>query len=255
MLRWLRRLVCPDPDTDDGQALVAPGTTTRRVDGDPTAHITLRQTPALTDRHGRIPEEMAAAAIVSALALADLGAVVTYGFESVDVGTEQAACTDDDARDRYEDLVEAPDSDLQTARDANILLTNVVGGGCAQWWDKRTAAVGGRGLAERRAFELRGDDRYHHALQALLHELGHCLGSRHDHDTDTPGRQYPGTAWIYDGVWYFTPTVYRADGTPNRCGEAQPDREAHADLPQVTVHEYHDCAVELFRATLRDRGD
>jgi len=250
LIAALRRWLCREGNSVDRypQGLEAPGALTRRRSGDPTAHVTLRPTKALDDRHGRIPEEVAAATIASVLSYIGIGFEIAYGFESIDVGTEQASCTDDDAKDRYESVVKGWD---ESARDANILLTDAEGGGCAQWWDSRTAAVGFRGVDSRAPHQQEGGD-HSSKRQALLHELGHCLGASHDHDDSQSGNQSPGVGHNDDEreVWVYSPTMFNSAGVENRCGEQLPEREYDDALRR---HVYSNCAKELFKKSLRER--
>lgn len=253
-LSWL----CPDRDPEPDPrplALETPGTWTLERAGELVVDVTIRSTEQLHERTGRIPEEMAAVFLAGAFAQAGLGYRIRFGFDPVAIGTQHAACRDEDtespdAKDLFADRL----PDLAAARDANLILTDAAGGGCAQWWEPRCGAVGVRDLDARRAWTAEGSDDWHRAIQRIEHETGHCLGASHDHDP-APGRQYPGTVRLdHDRrEWRYSPTVYRADGTVNRCGEPQPDRAAYQDYEWIAVHEFHDCAIEVFEDELRRR--
>jgi hypothetical protein len=112
------------------------------------------------------------------------------------------------------------------------------------------AAVGAQNLDERREWTAEGSDQWHSAVQSLLHELGHCLGAHHDHDQGVEGDQHPGMARVEGDEYRYTPTVF-GGGVENRCGEwvpAEPDGAA-----MVRVHEYSDCAIEVFEEEMRKR--
>jgi hypothetical protein len=233
-------------------ALDTPGTWTLDQEGEFIVDVTLRLTERLYDRRGRIPEEMAAAAIATALAHAGLGYRIRFGFDPVALPTEQAACRDEseggDARDAYEPIVAEWS---ERARDANLVLTDAASGGCSLAAPPRAGCVGARTLAERRPWTREGQDDWHATIQAVLHELGHLLGASHDHDDEQAGRQHPGMGWNdHDQeVWRYTPTVFGND-VVNRCGERVPQREYETG---VRIHEYHDCAIEVFEAELTER--
>lgn len=255
LLRWLR----PGRDRDNAAdsatqpfALEAPGTWTLDRDGEFVADVTICSTEQLVDRNGRIPEETAAVYAATALDGAGLGYRIRIGFDPVALDTQHAQCRDEaeqpDAKDHYEPIVADWN---ESGRDANLILTDAAGGGCAQWWDPRCAAVGARALRERREWTPEGSDDFHAQIQAVLHELGHCLGASHDHDREREGRQHPGMGWNDHEreVWRYTPTVF-GNGVENRCGEWVPEREYETD---VRVHEFHDCAIEVFERELRER--
>jgi hypothetical protein len=237
------------PREPRARALETSGSWTLDSPVDPIVDVTLRRSRALDERNGQIPEEMAAVFTSTALSQAGFGYRIRFGFDPVDSPDEVAHCSGE-SHDWYETVVADWD---EAARDANLLLVDADGGGCGQGWPPRVGTVPGRHLDERREYESEGSDRFHSTVQSILHELGHCLGSHHDHDPENPDDQHPGMGWNDhdDRVYRYTPTAFGND-LVNRCGEQVPKREYDTG---VRVHEFHDCAVELFETELRDRQD
>jgi hypothetical protein len=71
----------------------------------------------------------------------------------------------------------------------------------------------------------------------VLHEVGHTLGAKHDHDGEAEGRQYPGMGWNEGSYWHRTPTV-AGNGYPSLCGEPV-ETKAHEAVIRHRL--YHDC--------------
>jgi hypothetical protein len=240
---WLRGLLLrlfggrPEPEPADEYPTEWTGTA---FDA-PEVHVALYSTGALLGTNGRAPEVVAGRYLANALDDAGLNYRIRRGFDPV--GIEFEAPRETIRRWR------SADRDW-TAKDANVLLTDRLGGGLADVGGRFGFAPGGR-IDRVVDWVPTSDEPLHRNVHAVLHEVGHMLGAKHDHDADEEGRQHPGMGWNEGGYWHRTPTV-AGNGYPNLCGEPV-EAKAH---DRVMRHQlYHDCFREHLQVAPAGEGD
>lgn len=218
--------------------------------------INIFQTKTLTENNDRHPETVIERFLENAFDQHDVEYDITRGFDPVDTDREQSGCGEHSALGEWGDLLPEMD-DEKTAKDSNVLLTNSSGGGCSYiggWACTAPASAIDRDLE----YVKNGREKIHWHIYSTLHEVGHNLGARHDHDKEMSGKQHRGTAWNEDpltlfgvpldflptirGYYHKTPNVGGYDSI-NDCGEDIPARKYDAQVAELW---YHDCAVEKF---------
>lgn len=218
-------------------------------DGAPTVGMTIHSTHQLLAKNERISEKMVAKYAARALEEAGYGWEIVYNLRPQDPPREKSVCEDGGPSDWWGDEVESGDVDV-LEEDVNILMFDTRGGGCG--------AVGGRwgttparNIDEMRDWESVGSDSWHRNMHGNLHEIGHELGARHDHDADKEGKQHPGMGWnephdSKDVVWWHrTPTV-AGNGAPNVCGEAIETRQNDKSKWVKRHQTYAECTSDTF---------
>ena len=243
---WLRRLLAalfgptPSEPSDPEESAYPTEWTASAFDGT-AVHVALYSSSALVGANGRAPEIVAGRYLANALEHAGLNYHIRRGFEPVAVEYEGQRKT----------LRRWRRADREwTAKDANVLLTDQVGGGLAAVGGRFGYAPGGR-IDEVVDWVAASDSQLHRNVHAVLHEVGHMLGAKHDHDSEETGRQHPGMGWNEGGYWHRTPTV-AGNGYPNLCGEAV-EAKRH---DRVMRHQlYHDCFRENLDIAPEPDGD
>lgn len=243
---WLRRLLAAlfgstprGPDEPDDPTY--PTEWTKTAFDAPEVHVGLYTSRELADLNGRAPEIVAGRYLANALEHAGLNYRIRRGFEPVDV----------DFEGQRETLRLWRRADREwTAKDANVLLTDRLGGGLAAVGGKFGYAPGGR-IDRVVDWEAMSDAQLHRNIHAVLHEVGHMLGAKHDHDGEEEGRQHPGMGWNEGGYWHRTPTV-AGNGYPNLCDEPI---EAKAHEAVMRHQLYHDCFRQHLRIAPEGEGD
>lgn len=227
----------PEPEEPSLDLGDEPVTKSRSDFDAPTAEITLYSRTKLVDKNGRISEEMAARHIAQALDDAGYNYEISYNYGAKIIRPKEKKI--DEFRQWkarvFDETIE------HVGKDANLLLMDYNGGGMS--------FVNGKvGIAPARHVDSLEDphgigyDSQARNIHAILHELGHQLGSQHDFDEKRYGQQHPGFAWIKNGRFHRTPNV-AGDGAPNVCGQEIPDRE---NRPIARVQTYSRCFVENY---------
>lgn len=221
-----------------------------------TVEINIYQTEKLTDANDRIPEETVKKYLEKAFDRGDLDHDITVGFDPIDTDTEKTVCASDSVIREFGPMVK--DEEIESvAKDSNVLITESGGGGCG-WVGGNVCVTPGKHITAEIPHMWSGRGKTHSNIHANLHEVGHNLGAKHDHDDQVDGAQHLGMGWnedppelfgvpldflpYFSGTWHRTPNV-AGSGAENECGEMVPDKEY-----ETTVNEqyYADCAIESF---------
>lgn len=234
-----------EPTPDPSKPSPEPEKTYRenRVFDTPAVDIHIYQSVKLTDRNGRIPEQVVARALANALEDAGFSYVIDWGFPTVEPPDENPR-----GRAPYwwqPEREPLRDHDGRAANDCNLLLTDhFSGGGTFGHW----CVAGAQYIQEDRGWRRVADDGQGMNVHNALHEFGWSVGVPVDNSEEKPGRQHGGMGWNERGKWHRTPMVQEND-VVNACDEQVEARE-HADA----VHHltYHDCAVSFFDPVGRD---
>lgn len=218
-------------------------------DGAPTVGMTIHSTHQLLAKNGRISEKMVAKYAARAFEEAGYGWEIVYNLRPQDPPGEKSVCEEGGPSDWWGETVENGDVDV-IEEDVNILMFDTRGGGCG--------AVGGkwgttpaRNIDEMRDWRAVGSDDWHRNMHGNLHEIGHELGARHDHDAEQEGMQHPGMGWnepheSKDVVWWHrTPTV-AGNGAPNVCGESIELRQNDQSKWVKRHQTYAECTSDTF---------
>jgi len=203
--------------------------------------VNVFRTEALHRKHGEVPVRVAARYLRHALR--DIGPFdvgVRSAFEPVESETESTACNGNGALDSCVPPVEA--------EHRNVLLTAADGGGCGYIGWNRCTGPGGQ-IDRDVPYQRVASGPLYQNLSAVLHEVGHNLRAKHDHDPDKSGGQHYGEGWNeyrtfwgfrlpWTGRWHRTPMCVD-NGLDNVCGTWVEPRENG----RVVNHLYYsECA-------------
>lgn len=202
-----------------------------RFDG-PIAEVAIYQSDTVTDKNSRHPETVVARFLAQALDRIQVNYSITYGYGKTINDTDDRISTD--SLNWYQ-RTDVP----YVAKDANMLILNAVGGGLTRVGGK-WGVMPGRYITYDADYVRSSTSPLHHNIHDCLHETGHALGSWHDHDSDSPGKQHPGMAWNGRGYWHRTPNV-AGNGHPNACGQHIPVRKNEAVWWELW---YNECFKE-----------
>lgn len=212
----------------------------------PPIHMSIYMSGKLIDTNGRIGEKMVALYAARAFEEAGYGYKITYNLLAKQPPDQASNCSAGDAPEWWRDQVLGDQVEI-VEKDVNILMTNANGGGCG--------AIGGLygttpglNINEMREWTPVGSDDWHRNMHGTLHEIGHQLGARHDHEDDVEGKQHWGNGWNEtdeNGTtwWHRTPNT-AGNGNPNFCDTYI---ETRMTQPNVKRHQtYHECGTARF---------
>jgi hypothetical protein len=205
-----------------------------------TLRVNVYSSERLHHRNGRVSERVAARFLREALGESAHNVDVRTGYRLVDAPDEEAHCSGD-ALGEFD-----PDP---AAKDANVLLLDDHGGGCGFISGNRCTAPA-RHIDREVPYRRTGEGDLYRNVGAVLHEVMHNLGSKHDHDPYMEGMQHWGAGWNehntlwgfrlpWGGRWHRTPCVAGND-TVNACGRRIPDRQYGKTVYHL---HYTDCAL------------
>lgn len=143
--------------------------------GNGEVQLAIYQSKSLSNRHGKSPEKTVARYLAENFDRAGIGYEIRFGYPPRYVNS------------RYE--VRGPkgnpglnnwanSSKPFTARDGNLLLYNIDGGGVAYLRGKHGLAPAGN-IDRVPPFRENGEDDIYRNIRACLHEVGHMLGGKH----------------------------------------------------------------------------
>lgn len=208
------------------------------------AEINVFTTRELYNRNGRVSEKMAAEYIANALWDAGFEANVQHGFDIQDIPETSKMNVFNEWLNRLNN------GEVPVAKDDNVILTDDDGGGLS-FVSGIISVAPGRNIDEEKDWHRKGTGDWFRNMHAVLHEVGHALGAKHDHDPDTDGRNHPSMGWNegwwFWGRWHRHPTV-AANGVFNACGEWVEERRYSTEVEHMTFHE---CFVDNY-LTLAD---
>lgn len=247
-LRWFISTESDDPPEQDPAPPAPRGVQASSSNeyGDPVIEVTLHSSVGLRRRNGHIPELMMSTYLSRAFEEANHSYEIRWNFTPKtpprETRTNMTGSGSPLAYWRHQVKQGLPNEEV--AKDVNLLLVDADSGGIS-FVGGNVAIAPGRHIESERRWHATGEDAQSRNIHATLHETGHSLGARHDHDKTEPGMQHPGMAWNDHErqVWHRTPTV-AGNGYPNLCGEDIPERE----YQRFTVRHqtFHDCAIANF---------
>lgn len=188
------------------------------------------QSQSLTDRGGRVPEEVAIETIEKAFDHGGLEVEIDAGNDPVSLGANQTPTCSGPVFDYWFSERSHP------SNRSNVLLTDFGGGGCASVGGSG-AVVGAGHLTDtvEHAWS-RSWSRVGVSLFALLHELAHNAGYTHEEPT---GFAYE----IGDEIHVSPATTWAVDDPAPSCGGDHPD----IDPQRQVFHLYYSpCTQRLF---------
>lgn len=229
-------------DLDDDKQL--PSHTTFTSDGYPDgnyAEINIHSSKKLIDENGRVSEYRLAEQLAYAFSEIGIDYIIRVCKDPVDPPSEKSVCGGENPIQWW--LKQIPERDQ--AKDSNpLLLYSPNGGGCG-YIGVNACTCPGYNLTEYKEPLHKSDSQDGGDLSACLHEIGHNLGMKHDHDDLTSGMQHTGSGWNdHDSeAWHRTP-MNVANGVTNMCGEDIDERQYGKTVNHLY---YHDCTKEYIR--------
>lgn len=212
--------------------------------------MSIRLSVKLLERNGRIGPRMVARYAGRAFEEAGYGYELTYNLLPVEPPDEKSNCSAGDTPQWWERRVETGAVE-PLGKDANVLMVDANGGGCAGV-GRNYGTTPGRHIDEQRAHReiAVGNNDWQRNMHGTLHEIGHQLGARHDHEWGVDGKQHWGAGWVEetdDGEiwWHRTPNT-AGNGAPNYCG-TDIEKRLRDEETGVKRHQlYNDCAADNF---------
>jgi hypothetical protein len=163
---------------------------------------------------GRIPEIVLARQLQYALSKIDIDYIIRIGLDSVNASSNKSVCGEDNPIRWWAKEI----TDRKQAKDSNPLLLHSHGGGCG-FIGGNVCTCPGMRISEDVDAQHTSGKHLGRNLSGCLHEIGHNLELRHDHDKRTDGKQHTGVGHNNHTkeAWYRTP-MNVANDTTNFCG-------------------------------------
>jgi|APHM01.1.fsa_nt_gi hypothetical protein len=208
----------------------------KNIDGD-YAEINIHLSKKLLERKGRIPENVLAKQLEYALSQINIDYIITTGLEPVDVPSNRSVCGEDNPIAWWAKEI----TNKNQAKDSNPLLLYSHGGGCGFIGGNVCTCPGMHISRDIDPVETSAKP-IGRNLSACLHEIGHNLLLRHDHDKRTDGKQHTGVGHNdhTEQAWYRTP-MNVANDTTNICGTKIKNREYQRTMNMLY---YSQCSKE-----------
>lgn len=200
-----------DPDMGVGKKTVFKSQDT--LDGQ-YAEINIHIDNTLLKHKGRTPEIVLAKQLEYALSKIDIDYIIRIGLDSVNAPSNKSVCGEDNPIVWWSKEI----TNRKQAKDSNPLLLYSHGGGCG-FIGGNVCTCPGMHISKDVDAQDTSDKPLGRNLSACLHEIGHNLSLRHDHDKRTDGKQHTGVGYNdHTGqAWHRTP-MNVANDTTNFCG-------------------------------------
>lgn len=227
----------PNPyDSDMGLANPTTSRSQKNINQD-YAEINIHISEKLLKHKGRTPENVLAKQLEYALSQIDVDYTITTGLEPVDAPSNRSVCGGDNPIVWWAKEI----TNRNEAKDSNPLLLYSHGGGCGFIGGNVCTCPGMHISQDIDALETSAKP-IGRNLSGCLHEIGHNLSLRHDHDKRTDGKQHTGVGHNdhIERAWYRTP-MNVANDTTNFCGTKIKTREYERT---VNMLYYSQCTKE-----------